>query len=232
MTLKGLGTPISKNYCAQVIRVPRVVTLPGLDNLVGIPVLGHQALTSLGKSEGDLALALTAETQLSDEYAAFNNLYRSAELNREKTEKGYLEANRRIRAIKLRGHRSDALLMPLSSVEFAIGSDWLKLEEGDVFDTLNGHEICKKYEIPIKKNPRSATSKIVKAFKRVDKKLFPAHLETDQYHRCMHLLKPDQDVVITQKLHGTSLRVGRVPVLRQLPRFERALIWLRLAEAV
>ena len=215
-----LDPPKNKNYAAQVVRVPRLVKLEGLDNLDGVPVLGHQALTQKGKSEGDLVIAFTAETQLSHEFAAFNNLYRSEELNNDKTERGYLEANRRIRAIKLRGHRSDALIMPLSSVEFAT-KDWLDLEEGDTFDTINGHEICCKYEIPVKRSSTSAQSKIAKAFKRVDEKIFPRHLETDQYWRSKHGLDPRREVVITQKLHGCLWRGGRVPVLRKLTWWER-----------
>jgi hypothetical protein len=222
--------PKNINYAAQVVRVPRLVELEGLDNLVGVPILGHQALTQKGKAEGDLVIAFTAETALSEQFARENNLFREPERNKDQNEKGYLEKNLRIRAIKLRGHRSDALLMPLSSVEFT-GIDWLKLEEGDVFDTLNGHEICKKYEVAQRQGQSRAKTKVEKAFKRVDKKLFPEHLETSQYWREKHLLRPAREVVITQKLHGTSIRVGRVPCLRQKGRLERFINrWLPTAE--
>lgn len=223
-----LDKPANVNYAATVIRVPAVIELEGLDNLVSIPVLGHRALTQRGKQVGDLVIAFTAETQLSEAYASKNNLYRDVERNSE-DEKGYLEANARIRALKLRGHRSDALLMPLSSVEFT-GADWLQFEEGDTFDALNGVEICRKYEVPRKHVQGAPKTKVDKAFRRVDAKLFPAHLETDQYHRCKHLLAPGREVVVTQKLHGSSIRVGRVPVLRKLSLMERLLVRVGLAE--
>jgi len=220
-----LEPPVNKNYAATVVRVSHVVQLDGLDNLVGVPVLGHQALTQKGKVVGDvlgqLRIAFTAETQLSHEYASQNNLYREAELNADPEQTGYLEKNRRIRAIKLRGHRSNALLMPLSSVAFT-GIDPNELQEGDTFDTLNGVEICRKYEIPRKK-PSRQQSKVEKAFKRVDRKLFPEHLDTDAYWRSKDLLKAGREVIVTQKLHGTSIRVGRVPCLRQKGRIERFL---------
>lgn len=212
--------PKNRNYAAQVVRIPATVKLEGLDNLVGVPVLGHQALTTNDARVGDLRVAFTAETQLSHDFARFNNLYREAELNDDPAEKGYLEKNRRIRALKLRSHRSDALLMPLESLRFA-GIDPADLREGDAFDTLNGIEICRKYEIPVKHNPRSTASKVVKAFRRVDTKVFPEHLETDAYWRSKHLLKAGREVVVTQKLHGTSIRVGRVPCLRQKNWIER-----------
>lgn len=213
-------TPKNANYAAVVVRVNNIVELPGLDNLVGAPVLGHQALTQRDIQAGDLRLAFTAETQLSEAYARENDLHRDASLN--KTEAaGYLEANRRIRALKLRGHRSDALLMPLESVAFT-GINPGELQEGDTFDTLNGHEICRKYELPVKQGT-PAKSKVEKAFKRVDSKLFPEHLDTDAFWRSKHLLRPGREVVVTQKLHGTSIRIGRVPCLRQKGWLERFL---------
>lgn len=213
-----LDKPANLNYAATVIKVGTIVDLPGLDNLVGIPVLGHVALTTRGKQIGDLALAFTAETQLSDSYARENDLFRDETLNKH-GDKGYLEKTARIRALKLRGHVSNALLMPLDSVSWT-GIDPYQLEEGDTFDVLNGHPICKKYEIPVKAGSRPAT-KLAKAFKRVTDKVFPMHLDTDNYFRSKHLVKNSSEAIITQKLHGTSWRGGRVPVLREKGRWER-----------
>lgn len=215
-----LDAPANLNYAATIIRVPVLVTLPGLDNLVGVPMLGHQALTQRDVEVGDLRVAFTAETQLSEGYACENDLHRDPELNKT-DETGYLEHNRRIRALKLRGNVSNALLMPLSSLAYT-GVDITSLKEGDTFDVLNGKPICKKYEIPVKASSRAKT-KVERAFKRVDKKLFPEHLETDQFWRNKHLLQAGREVVVTQKLHGTSWRGGRVPVLRTLKWHEKLL---------
>lgn len=226
----SLEPPKNINYAATVVRVNHIVEL-GLDNLVGVPVLGCQALTQRdGVKVGDLKVAFTAETQLSHEYTAANNLYRDSSLNADPNEKGYLETNRRVRAIKLAGQRSSALLMPLKSLDFLGVNQYGLLQEGDTFDTLNGVEICRKYEVQQKHKQNPAKSKIEKAFKRVDKKLFPEHLETDAYWRSKNLLKPGREVVVTQKLHGSSIRVGRVPVLRRLSRLERLLVRVGLAK--
>lgn len=208
-----LDPPVNKNYAAQVVRVPATVSLNGLDNLVGVPILGHQALTQKnGVVVGDLKVALTAETQVSHEYAAANDLYRDSTLNSDPTAKGYLEANRRIRALKLKGHRSDALLMPLESLAFT-GVDPSQLREGDTFDTLTGIEICRKYEIPVKANPRGTTqSKVVKAFKRVDAKMLPEHVSTDNYFRSADAIPADAELIATAKYHGTSVRISNTIV--------------------
>lgn len=206
--------PKNANYAAQIVRVHTIVDLDGLDFLVAVPVLGHQALTTKGIEAGELRVAFTAETQLSDAYCHYNNLYRHADKNSDESETGYLEDNRRIRAIKLRGHRSNALLMPLDSLSY-VGIDPTQLQEGDTFDTFDGQEICRKYEVSRKAQYGPKAGKVERAFKRVDEKLFPEHLETDQYHRNKHLLKPGREVVFTQKLHGTSFRAGNVPVKRK-----------------
>jgi hypothetical protein len=213
-----LDAPKNNNYAAVVVAVHTIVDLEGLDNLVAVPAVGHQALTTRGIQAGELRVAFTAETQLSEDFCYHNSLYRDETLNADPEEKGYLEKNRRVRALKLRGHTSNALLMPVQSLAytgFPVGS----FTEGDTFDTLNGHEVCRKYEIPVRHHQQK--SKIEKAFKRVDHKLFPEHLETDQYWRNKHLLKAGREVVITQKLHGTSWRGGNVPVRRRLRWYER-----------
>ncbi|AEL21834.1 RNA ligase [Mycobacterium phage Quink] len=215
-----LDAPKNKNYAAQVVRVPATLELKGLDNLVGVPVLGCQALTQRAAKEGDLRIAFTVETQLSVDYAHYNNLFRDAERNEDPNETGYLENHRRIKAMKLRGHKSSALLMPLESVAWT-GVDPSELQEGDTFDTLNGHEICRKYELPVKHTHGAKASKVQRAFKRVDSKVFPEHLDTDNFFRSAHLLEAGREVVVTQKLHGTSIRVGNVPVLRQKKWLER-----------
>ncbi|AHB31261.1 RNA ligase [Mycobacterium phage HufflyPuff] len=215
-----LDAPKNKNYAAQVVRVPATLELKGLDNLVGVPVLGCQALTQRDTMEGDLRIAFTVETQLSVDYAHYNNLFRDAERNEDPNETGYLENHRRIKAMKLRGHKSSALLMPLESVAWT-GVDPSELQEGDTFDTLNGHEICRKYELPVKHTHGAKASKVQRAFKRVDAKVFPEHLDTDNFFRSAHLLEAGREVIVTQKLHGTSIRVGNVPVLRQKKWLER-----------
>lgn len=219
-----INKPENVNYAAQVVRVPAVIDLPGLDNLVGVPVLGHQALTQRdGVAVGELKIAFTAETQLSDAYAHENDLYRHENLNKT-GETGYLEDNRRVKAIRLRKHVSNALLMPLESVAFT-GVDLADLTEGVTFDKLGDHEICRKYVVRAQKVGTSTAKKIESAFKRVDKKVFPEHLDTDNYFRSAHLLYSGREVVTTQKLHGTSFRAGRVPVLRQKTWRERFARW-------
>ena len=206
--------PVNRNYAAVVTTVHAINKLDNCDNVVGIPVFGYQAIVGKDTKIGDKVLVFVAETQLSEEFVRMNNLYRNGDLNSNPERKGYIEQNRRVRAIKFRGHRSDALAMPLSSLSY-LGNDYLKLEDNDTFDFLNGHEICRKYEV-VKKSINRSELKQTRAFRRVDKKFMPEHYDTDNWFRNSHTIEDDEMVVVTQKLHGTSIRMGHVPVSRKL----------------
>lgn len=215
-----LAAPANENYAATVVRLPKLLPLAGCDNLVGAPIFGFQAIVSNDHAEGDLGIVFPAECQLSLEYASHNNLHRHGDLNKDEGAVGYLEDNRRIRAIKLRGHRSDCLFMPIESLSY-LGVTADDFEVGDTFDTIGDHQICQKYIIKTVGNPRRDQAKQVKRFIRVDPRLFPEHLDTANYWRNAHLIDPDEWVYVTQKVHGTSWRGSRSLVLRKLRRRDR-----------
>lgn len=214
----------SPNYAAQVIRVPAARKLPNSDRLYGLDVFGYLAVVddSWIEREGELAVFFPAESQLHHDYVAYNGLYRHNELNMDPTEKGYLEDSRRIKAMKLRGNVSNGLVMPLSSFHFlgAATTD-INLTEGVSFDTIDGFQVSRKYRIKEVIPRDKVAAKLAKAFKRVDEKLFPVHIETDQYLRNEGQLSDDDILIVTQKLHGTSWRGTRTLVRNKLTWLER-----------
>lgn len=215
-----LDQPKNPNYAATVVRVRTIKPLENCDNVVAAPLLGYQAIVSKDTQDGDLGVLFTAETQLSDIYAKSNNLYRHSEKNVDPDTKGYLEDNRRVKAMKFRGHRSDALFMPLSSLRgVGVGNPY-ELAEGDVFDTLFGVEVCRKYEVP-RKPGSSVARQAPKRMARVDDLMLPKHFDTQNYFKNSHLIAPDDHVAVTQKLHGTSIRIGHTLVQRKLTWLER-----------
>ncbi len=214
-----LKEPENKNYAAQIVRIDNLNPLNNSDNLLGAPLLGMQAVVSKDTAIGTVGVVFVSGTQLSDEYTARNNLFRHKEFNEDKEAAGFIEDNRRVKAIKLRGNNSSALFMPLSSLAYT-KVDVSELKVGDVFEELNGHEICKKYEVRRKSVPTHEKNKH-KVFTRVDEKLFPRHYDTSQYYRVLDTFKPYTEIVVTQKLHGTLLRFSNIPVKRQLTFKER-----------
>lgn len=212
--------PENKDYAGIIVRLPAPVALQGLDNLVGLQVLGSQALVAKDSDYGELALVFTAGTQLSEEFAYKNNLYRHNDKNEDQSQAGYLEDNRHVRALKLRGHTSSALILRLESLTYIKKLDVSQFNEGDTFDRIGDHEICKKYvnKIP---HAQSQLEKNKKIFTRVDEKFLPYHYDTDSYFKYAHIIPENAEVTVTQKLHGTSIRIGHTIVQRQHTFVER-----------
>lgn len=204
-----IDKPINSNYCATITHLPATrFSLVGLDNLEGANIFGYQVIVSKG-TPNELGVFFPAESQLSDEYCFENNLYRHANLNKTPDQKGYLEDNRRVRAIKFKGNTSSGFFMPLKSLEY-IGIDINILKEGDEFDFLNGKEVCRKYEVARKVGRQQ--EKVDRGFVRADKKFMPEHIDTENFFKNWDKIPEDTEVIVTQKIHGTSIRVGHTLV--------------------
>lgn len=206
-----LQPPKNPNYCATVVKVGSLVPLANCDNLQGFPIMGMQAIVDLQTQVGDVGILLPTEVELSGYFTKYNNLYRHAELNDDQEKKGYLEDNRRVKSLKLRGHRSDALFLPLSSLGFG---DYTTLKEGDTFDQFAGKEVCRKFEKPIVLT-RSQTGGIKAVDRRVDVKFIPEQFDITHFQRRVEGLDANTAVVITQKLHGTNIRIANTYVTRK-----------------
>jgi hypothetical protein len=86
---------------------------------------------------------------------------------------------------------------------------------GDVIDVVNGHDICQKY-IPRRNVRRGHVSDGNKTRKKkVDvAPLFAEHADTEQLAYNLAAFKPNDEIEITLKMHGTSQRTGYLPVLK------------------
>ena len=189
-------------YAAQVIEVKTLNTYEGLDNLRGVPLNGMTALVPKDTPLGTLMLAIPAGAQLSEPFARAHNLMRD--------QGGYIEDNRRVRAIRLRGIPSNILTVPAPE----------GVAPGTLLDTLDGETICWKYEPPVKANT-SQKSPQEGVWKRVDTKFLPEHIDTSNWYRNEGIVPADSIFTITQKLHGTSVRLANTIVKRKLSWFER-----------
>ena len=191
-------------YAAQAIEVKALIELPGLDNLVGVNAFGYTALVSRDVKVGDTLVVFPAECQLGAQFAASRNLHRHPALNDDPTQVGYLEDNRRVRAIRLRGQVSNALALA-----------W-DVPVGTVFDTVDGVQISSKYELPVKGSAFTAPSTA-----KTRHAVLPEHPDTSQWYRLADSIPDDTWLTVTQKLDGTSVRIANTKVMRNLSWLER-----------
>ena len=207
-------------YCGYVTTLKNVRPHPNADKMKLADCFGNTVCVGLDAREHDIVLYFPTDGQLSEEYCSYNDLVRRKDENGNPAG-GYLDPDKRnIKAIKLRGEKSDGLVMPLSSLAFCYDSNSpdvgvMNLSVGDQITVLNGHEICKKY-IPHSKTHSVASGSVNKTRKHKDPvaPLFAEHADTEQLAYNLSAFKPGDEVEITLKMHGTSQRTGYLPTLQ------------------
>jgi flagellar basal body-associated protein FliL len=167
-------------------------------------VLGETIVVSKDTKDGELGLYFPCDLQLSEGFATANDLVRRK--NPDGTNAGGMfDANRKVRAQKLRGVKSNGFWCPLSYLAYA--GDVSSLKEGDKIATFNGKEICKKYFTPAYYKAIGNKSKQQKKNKIVC--IFPEHRDTEQFKHNLKSFNKGDRVVITLKMEGTSQRVAK-----------------------
>ena len=198
-------------YCGYVTKLKNVRPHSNADRLVLADVFDSTVIVGANSKEGDIVLYFPADGQLSIAYCEFNNLVRKKDENGNNIG-GFLDPEKRnVKAIKLRGERSDGLVMPLDSLAFINKDLPSMLQVGDQITTLDGIEICRKY-IP-RGRKRNTTSAPTKKQKRKINEfpLFEEHRDTEQLDYNIERFKPGDLVTLTLKMHGTSGRTAYLP---------------------
>ena len=129
-----------------------------------------------------------------------------------KSKSGFFNKHGRVRMIRLKGVPSMGYLFSQeelakynSKVNDINMVDLLNVD----FDTIDGELFIKAYVpyIPPKKEPRSHTSKAQKKIEQFDRMIpgeFKFHYDTNPLGKNIWKIQPTDNVVITNKLHGTS----------------------------
>lgn len=208
------------SYSAIVSKI-KVKPHPNADKLQIGECYGFQVIVGLDTQDNELGVFFPCDGQLSDEFCIANDLYPRYNEEDKKVGGGFIEPkHRRVKAQSFRGAKSFGFYVPLSYFEYCdVNDDWFK--EGKEFTEINGKQICNKYETQQTKSKQSKTIN-----HRRETNMFPMHFETKQFLReidAVDLAKVD-DIVITEKLHGTSFRIGHVLEDRKLNWLEKLLL--------
>ena len=201
------------SYCGYITKLQNVRPHSNADRMKLADCFGNTVCVGIDTPEDTLLIYFPTDGQLSTEYCEYNNLVRKKDENGNNIG-GYMDPDKRnVTAIKLRGEKSDGLVMPLESLAFT-GVDISTFKMGDTITVVNGHEICKKY-IPVnKKAPRVSEGNRTRKKKVPIAPLFAEHADTEQLAYNMDAFKPGDEIEITLKMHGTSQRTGYLPVFK------------------
>ena len=202
-------------HCGYVVKVENLRPHGNADRLQIATFFGNDTCVGLNTVLGEIGIYFPTDLQLSVEYCDANNLVRKKDENGNNIG-GYMDPDKRnVTAVRLRGERSDGLFMPLSSLTFT-GVNMDDLNIGDTITVVNGVEICRKY-IPRGNKRRGGGQS---EGNRTRKKkvpvapLFSEHADTEQLAYNLAAFKPNDQIEVSLKMHGTSQRTGYLPTLK------------------
>lgn len=197
-------------YVGYVVKVKKAFPHPNADKLKLVQFFGETAIITRDIEDGALGIYFPAGVQLSAEFCEANHLCRTHVDGSPDT--GYMDTDKRnVCAIRLRQIKSDGLWLPVESlVSFG---DFTTLQEGDVIDVFNGHDICHKY-VPVRQKSTKTSEPHIKKKKVCDILYFEEHVDTEQLAYNLGDIHPGDEYEITLKMDGTSQRTGYLPVFK------------------
>jgi hypothetical protein len=223
-------------YTGIIEKITKIEKHPNADKLLIAEVAGENVIISIdmNMSVGDIGLYFPSGGALSHEFIVQNNLYRKNPDTGQPLG-GYMESNRRVRAQKIRGVISNGIFVNLSALAYT-GVNLSSLDVGQQISVINGCEICEKFfNSPQQKNnnlrPRNFTfwDKILRRNKRRKSPSYPYFYEignTPRFFYNIHQIDIGDEIIITEKLHGTSGRTGLFLVEKNNTLKEKLLSWI------
>lgn len=209
-------------YSGYITTIKDIRKHSNADRLQCATIFGNNVIVDLSYKAGQRVVYFPSDGQLSEEFCADNNLVRRKDENGNNVG-GYLDPDKRnITALKLRGEKSDGLVLHVDVLSKY--TDISSLSDGDQITILNGHEICRKY-IPLSKNRvqnEKSVSKQRHKKKASEPKItypyFIEHVDTAQLAYNEKAFQPGDTCYITLKMHGTSARtMNAVEVTKTKP---------------
>lgn len=210
MTPKLLNT---SNYAAQVAILSDPVPHPNADKLEGFIINENTVWYSKNLLKaGDKVIYFPIECQINPTILSNLNLFAEKTLNKNQEEKGYFDSKGRVKALRLRGEPSEGFILPVAHLYNAlVGEDLANHpskypQEDLIFDTIDETWICRKYIPTAVRNSGQGAPKSgkVKVSDILVENQFRFHYDTEKLQNNLHQISPEDWIVITKKLHGTS----------------------------
>jgi hypothetical protein len=210
------------NYAATVVSIKNLRPHTNADRLICTNIFGNNVIVGKDTKVGDVGLFFPLESQIGKEFAIANDLIR----RKDETGKivgGMFDENRRVRAQKFRGERSEGFFIPIESLSSLFEIKGLK--EGDEITKLGDFVISEKYIPTVSKQNNGHGNNQKEGRKPRESRIiadqFRFHQDTSQLGKNLHRISPSDFVVLTWKLHGTSAIAANALVKKKLNLFER-----------
>lgn len=188
------------NYAAQIVELKTKHVHPNADRLSIWKIQGCNVITdNVNYAEGDIVVFFPVECQINKDFLSFLSLYRDKTLNKTDSA-GFFEPSSRVKALKLRNTPSEGFIVKLSSFVEFFGK--IQYNIGDVFDSVDNVQVCKKYIIK-EHNVNSSTRKERTIAKHdIVEDQFRFHYDTEKLVNNEFALNQGDICVISSKWHG------------------------------
>ena len=208
------------NYLCKVVEITNIRKHENADRLQIATVDFQDVITGMNCKRGSIYVYFPVEGKINRDFLSHTNSFRDKDLNKDKNSDnvGFFEDKCRVKAVKLRGHRSMGYIVPISEI-----ADWggtFDYEVNQEFDTVNGLLLVEKYVIKTKEPRESKKGKKARVSRLVENQ-FRFHVDTENFRRNAYKINPEDEIEISYKLHGTSFWKSHVLVKRKLSLLER-----------
>ena len=195
-------------HCGYIVKVDKLRKHDNADRLQIATFFNTDVVVGIDTKVGDIGVYFPSDLKLGIEFCEANNLCRKKDENGNNIG-GFLDPEKRnVKAIKLRGVKSDGIYCPIKSLETFC--DINSLSVGDTITILNGIVICEKY-IPNRQRMSDGINKVKTIkIKPVEYPLFTEHVDTEQLVYNISAFKPGDICYITLKMHGCFTKGTRV----------------------
>jgi hypothetical protein len=206
-------------YKAYVTKIEKLRKHPKADKLQIADINGWDVIVGMDCKVGDTGLFFSTDTpgKIMPWFLSEYNLYRDKLKNSNTSVSGMFDDDGRVKSIKLRGERSDGFFMPLEVKKH-------HLSIGTSIDKIGDKVLCKKYinnEKEHAQQPRVAKKtklgsnigwlgKLLPNWLKNDEVELNRHFDTENLRHVISQIPIGAQLIITEKLHGTSARTGRV----------------------
>lgn len=203
------------SYAGHITELKNVHKDPNSDNLYLAECLNEGVIVGPESYEGQRVIYFPADGCLDYDFAMKFGLMRKDKDGNPAG--GYLDyPSCHIRAIKLRGNRSEGIAIDLQKVADAYDCPDLMTdtEGGNLVTHICGIEVCKKY-IPKRKENTQQGKTSYKGRKQagIIYPEFAMHADTEQLDYNLDVFRPGDRLNLSLKMHGTSQRSMRTDAI-------------------
>lgn len=193
-------------YTAFITTLKNVQKDPNSDRLYTAQALGEGVIVGGDATEGQRVIYFPADGCLCNyDFAMAFNLLRKDKDGQPAG--GYLDPNMHIKALKLRGLRSEGITIDLAKFAGFYKLTVEDFKDGEAIDRIGDELICKKY-IPRRQYSTSGKKTSTKGKKRdgISFPDFDMHIDTAQLMYNEKAFTEGDQINISLKMHGTSQR--------------------------